>query len=148
MADFAGAVAAIRLRLEGVWNNATPIAWPNEKRPIVTDADGKPAAWVYAEVTGTDSGIRGVGKPGAHVIIDDGLIELTAFVPADTGTAEAFTNATALGEIFRTKQFYDADPGACIRTWSPRVGGADASADSGMWVGVTVTIPFEFWRIA
>lgn len=148
MADNAGAVAAIRSRLESAWAARTPIAWPNEKRPKVTDAQGKPAPWVYAEVSWTDAGIRGVGVPGRHVTIDDGLIMLTVYVPDGEGTDAALTLAGQLGEIFRTSRFYDGEPGCCVRCWTPRISGGDAGSDDGMWFAVTATIPFEFWHLA
>ena len=147
MADIAGAIAAIRSRLESAWAT-TPVGWPNEARPNVTDGSGLPAPWVYAEVVWSTAGIRGVGVPGSRVVIDDGLIMLTVFVPADEGTATAFTYAGQLGEIFRTAQFYDGEPGTAVRCQTPRVSGGDAGSDDGMWFAVTVTIPFEFWHLA
>lgn len=148
MADFAGAVAAISARLETMKPAGLPIAWPNQPRPEVVDGNGLPIAWAYAEVTGTTSRIHGVGVPGDHVVVDDGLIIATVFVPDGGGTAQAFTLAGQIGEIFRVKQFYDAEPGVCVRTWTPRISGGDAGSDDGMWFAVAVTIPFEFWRRA
>lgn len=148
MADFAGAKAAIKAYLAANWSDFA-VVWPKEKRPSLVDVDGNPVAcWIYGQIVGTRGQIRGVGVPGDHVVVDDGLIQFTAFVPADTGLDFSDIQATALGEIFRVKQFYDAEPGTCIRTWTPSVGDDSADADSGMWVGVTVTIPFEFWHRA
>jgi hypothetical protein len=148
MADFAGAVAAIRSLLSAGRPVEMPIVWPNERRPDITDADGKPAPWAYAEVASTQANIRGVGVPGDHVVIEDGLIILTVFVPDGEGDAIGFSLAGTLGEIFRVKQFYDSEPGTCVRSWTPSIGGGDAGSDDGMWFSVTVTIPFEFWRRA
>lgn len=148
MANFAGAVAAIRSRLAGLRPVELPIGWPNEGRPDVIDVGGNPAPWAYAEVVGTGAEIRGVGVPGDHVVVEDGLIMLTVFVPDGEGTGAAYALAGQLGEIFRVQQFYDAEPGVCIRSWTPRISGGDAGSDDGMWFAVTVTIPFQFWRRA
>lgn len=124
-----------------------PIGWPNEGRPDIS-GNGKPAPWAYAEVVGSGAEIRGVGVPGDHVVVEDGLIMITVYVPAGEGAAGGFETAGQLGEIFRVKQFYDAEPGVCIRTWTPRISGGDSGSDDGMWFAVTVTIPFQFWRRA
>lgn len=148
MADFAGAKAAIKAYLAAYWSSFA-VVWPNEPKPSLIGGDGNPVAcWIYGEIAGTKGQIHGVGVPGDHVVVDDGLIQFTAFVPADTGLDVADAQATALGEVFRVKQFFDAEPGTCIRTWTPSIGADTASAESGMWVGVTVTIPFEFWHRA
>lgn len=125
-----------------------PIGWPNEARPDVIDVNGNPAPWAYAEVMSTGADIRGVGVPGDHVVVEDGIIMLTVFVPDGEGTATAFGLAGQLGEIFRVQQFYDAEPGVCIRTWTPRISGGDSGSDDGMWFAVSVSIPFQFWRRA
>lgn len=148
MADFAGAKAAIRERLETAWASRTPLAWPNSAKPDPVDGQGRPIPWAYVEITGTDAGIHGVGEPGNHVVIDDGLITATVFGPADEGDDVATSLAVEIGEIFRVKQFYDAEPGTCVRTWTPRMTGGDSGSDDGMWFGVSVIIPFQFWHRA
>ena len=147
MADIAGAKAAIRAYLAAHWSGAAVI-WPNGPPPVTQDANGDPVPYVYGEINIVAAGIRGVGKPGAHVVIDDGLISLHVFVPSGDGTADADAMAGALGEVFRVKQFYDTEPGACVRTWTPRVGDGEPNADNGMRYRVTVSIPFEFWHRA
>lgn len=148
MADFAGAKAAIRERLETAWAGRTPLAWPNRPKPTFTDSQGKPVPWAYIEISGTDAGIHGVGEPGNHVVIDDGLITATVFGPADEGDDVPTQLAGALGEIFRVKQFFDAEPGTCVRTWTPKITDGAAADDKGMWFGVSVIIRFEFWHRA
>lgn len=148
MADFAGAVDAILTRLEANKPPGLPIALPNRAKPETVDADGNPVAWAYAEVLGTTAGIRGVGVPGDHVVVDDGLIMVTVFVPDGEGAGPGFALAGQIGEIFRAREFYEPSPGVCVRSWTPRITGGGAGDDNGMWFAVTVTIPFEFWRRA
>src|SRR4051794_25181820 len=100
MASFAGAVAAIRARLTAMRPVELPIAYPNEADPDFTNANGELAPWLFAEVSGAGSNIRGVGVPGDHVVVDDGLIILHVMVPTGTGSADAFAIAGDLGEIF------------------------------------------------
>lgn len=148
MADFAGAAAAIESRLEAQKPAGLPIAWPNRPRPDVVDGGGKPVPWAYAEVIGTGAEIRGVGIPGDHVVVEDGLIMITVYVPDGEGTAPGFALAGQIGEIFRVKEFFQDGPGVCVRSWTPRISGGGAGDDNGMWFAVVVTIPFEFWRRA
>lgn len=148
MADFAGAAAAIEARLESSKPAGLLVAWPNRKRPKATDEQGLPIAWAYAEVVGTGAEIRGIGVPGDHVVVEDGLIMVTVYVPAGEGTALGFALAGQIGEIFRAKEFFQDGPGVCVRSWTPRISGGGAGDDNGMWFAVVVTIPFEFWRRA
>lgn len=150
MADYDGAVAAIEGRLTANWTT-TPIGFENEDDPVQTGGDGNLAPWVFCEVVSDRAGIRGVGKPGSHVVVDEGFISATVFVPVGSGRAIARRHAVAIGEIFRTKEFYNSDPGACVRTWTPEIGpGNPATSEnpSGNWWAVTVTIPFEFFHLA
>lgn len=146
MADYAGAVAAIFARLQAQWTD-TPIAFPNGEEPATVDpGTGLPRPWIYAEVIGAGSAIVGAGVPGDHVYVYDGVIKLHVFSPKGTGTDQAFQNATTLGEIFRTREFYNETPGHCVRSWSPRVdNGGDGDSD-GIWFRVTTSIPFEYWH--
>lgn len=149
MPDFAGAVKAIEDKLKAEWTT-TPIGFENEDDPEVTSG-GQLVPWAFCEVLAGRAGIRGVGKPGDHVVVDEGDITVTVFVPRGTGRATALQLATAIGEIFRVQEFYNDVPGACVRTWTPAVGaGNSASSEnpSGNWWGVTVTIPFEFIHLA
>jgi hypothetical protein len=151
MADYAGAVAAIRDRFVAQWvtgsNPKTPIAFQNE------DFADQSTPWVYFEVINSASELQGSGTPGSHVWLYRGNIFVHVFVPVGYGAADAQALAVAAGEIFRTKQFYDTDPGCCVRTGvgadgeGPRVDGGGSGADNGNWWRVTATIPFEYWHL-
>ena len=148
--DYAGAVKAIEDRLTANWTT-TPIGFENDDRPTVLDGSGNLKPWAYCEILSTESGIKGAGKPGSHVVIDEGLVQVTVFVPAGSGRLLGRQYATAIGEIFRAKEFYNAISGACVRTWTPEVGpGNPATSEnpSGNWWAVAVTIPFEFIHLA
>lgn len=163
MADYAGAKAAIRQRLIDNWT-ATRITFQNEVPqdpwpPSTPDPDAPDfpvlAPWVHLEIfTLPGGGIQGVGVPGAHVTRTDGYIYVHVFVPAATGDGTASQLAWQIGEIFRSKVFYQAAPGCYVRTWIPRVdeGGAASTvsdiehANTGNWFRVTMSVPFEYWH--
>lgn len=150
MADYAGAVAAIETRLSSNWTT-TPIGFENSDDPVQVNGSGDLAPWVFCEIVSDRASIRGAGKPGSHVVIDEGFISATVFVPVGSGRATARQYAVSIGEIFRTKEFYNSDAGACVRTWTPEIGpGNPATSEnpSGNWWAVTVTIPFEFFHLA
>ena len=147
MADYAGAVAAIKQRLSDNWTT-TQIAFqnetPGEPWPPV-DVNGSPVAWVYLEVIAATSGLRGVGLPGSQTWLYEGNIFVHVFVPVGTGTVLANQYAVSIGEIFRAKSFYrDESAGAEVRTWSPRMDGGASAAANGNYFRVSCTIPFEF----
>lgn len=146
MADFAGAVAAIKARIAAQWAT-TPVGYMNEGKPQThNDVSGEPEPWVLVEIVGTGGDIHAAGKPGNRVWLYDGLIHAHVFVPAGTGDATAREHAVALGEIFRGAQFYDDTPGHAVRCWAPRVDGGGNGSDDGLWFRVTATIPFEYWH--
>lgn len=150
MPDYAGAVEAIEAKLAAEWTT-TPLVFENDEAPATSDGNGNLLPWAVCEVLSTDSGIRGAGKPGSHVTVDEGLVQVTVFVPSGTGRALARQHATAIGELLRTKEFYNTVPGACVRTWTPEISpGNPASSEnpSGNWWAVTVTVPFEFIHLA
>lgn len=150
MADIAGALAAIEARFNSAWT-ATAKAFPNGAAPTVRDANGIILPWVYFDAYVTDADIRGVGRPGNHVVIDRGEIEATVFVPIDSNRLTALQYAVSIGEIFRVDEFYHAEPGCCVRTWTPLVSRGDRTISEnpdGTWWAVSVTIPFEFIRFA
>lgn len=144
MADYAGAVAAIKARFAANWTS-TPIAYQNE------DFADQVVPWVYFEIINSTADLRGAGTPGAHVWLYRGNIFIHVFVPKGQGSAEATALAVAAGEIFRAQQFYDATPGCAVRTGvgpdgeGPRVDGGGSAADDGNWWRVTCTVPFEFY---
>ena len=87
MADYAGAVQAIRDRLAANWTT-TPISFQNEPFDPPTDPNsGNPAPWVALEVIGNDSELRAAGTPGDHVWIYRGHILVHVFVPVNAGAA-------------------------------------------------------------
>jgi hypothetical protein len=151
MATHAGAVAAIEARLTANWTT-TPIAFENAASdPVVLDGNSVPIPWVFCEVETDAAGIRGVGTPGSHTVLETGVVRVTVFVPVGTERATAQQYADSIGEIFRVKQFYDTDPGACVRTWTPTVSlgrPAETQNPAGSWWAVSVAIPYEFYNRA
>lgn len=143
MADYAGAVAALRTRLL-TWTT-TPIGMVNEPEPATSDANG-PIPWVMGEILGTTSRLRGAGLPGSQVWVSSGLVLAHVFVPAGSGTATAFAHAVAIGELFRAEALYASQPPNVVRCWAPRIDGGGAGDDDGKWFRVTCTIPFDYWH--
>jgi hypothetical protein len=144
MADYAGAVAAIRARLVANWTT-TPIAFQNENFDPPTDPnDGASLPWVFLEVLGNTSEVRTFGLPGSHEWLYLGHILVHVFVPVNSGVESAQQYASEIGEIFRAKEFCNGDPGSAVRSWSPRTDGGETSDDEGNWFRVTMTCPFEF----
>jgi hypothetical protein len=153
MADYAGAVAAIKQRMIDNWtttrilfqNTAPDDPWP--PIDVTSTSDPKPLApYVYFEVIGNGSRLRGAGTPGDHIWIYSGLIAAHVFVPINTGTDLAQQYAVSIGEIFRAQGFYNDGQGRIVRTWSPRTDGGGSDADNGNWFVVTCRIPFEYWH--
>lgn len=150
MADIAGALAAIEARFDTAWT-VTPKAFENSPAPDVVDGNGIALPWVYFEAYATEADIRGVGRPGNHVVIDRGEIVATVFAPLNSNRSTALQHAAAIGEIFRVQEFHHAEPGCCVRTWTPLVSRGDRTISEnpdGTWWAVSVTIPFEFIRFA
>lgn len=148
MADYAGAKAAIRARLETGWTT-TRITFQNEQPaspwpPVNGDAEIVP--WVNLEVVGTGSQIWTFGTEGNRGWRYDGLIYVHVFTPVNTGEAIANQYAVAIGELFRAAKFYDEDPGSYIRTLSPQVDDGDSGSDDGNWFRVTMTVDFTYWH--
>lgn len=148
MADYAGAVAAIKQRMTDNWKVGlvakTPIVFQNESSSY--DPGSAPTQpWVYFEVIGSSSGLRGIGMPGSHVWLYRGFILGHVFVPLNSGADVAQDYAVALGEIFRAQGFYSDGNGAIVRTWAPQTDGGGSDADDGNWWRVTCSIPFEFY---
>lgn len=153
MADYAGAVAAIKARLSANWST-TRIVETNQRLenwPPV-DANGDPTPWVLIEVIGNDARQTSTGSPGGSWHVDEGHVVVHVFVETKRGTETALQYAVTIGEIFRNEQFYTETAGHAVRTWTPRVdGGGNADVEgvpSGSWYRVTVTIPFEYLHLA
>lgn len=146
MADYAGAVAAIKARLAAGWTTTT-IVNLNEGKPTpwppVTVANAL-APFVLLEVIATRAYTL-PGDPGSlRHKVQEGFISTHVMVPVGSGTADAFTHAVALGALFENKQFFDTDPGVCIRTWTPAVDGGGEGSEDGIWFRVSMTVAFEF----
>lgn len=165
MADFAGAIAALRTYFAAQWvdgqSRRTPIAFQNEapndggSPPVAispwppTDESGAPRLWVYFEVQGNAGDLRGAGLPGDHVYLDTGHIVISAFGPKGSGSGDdggVAALAVAAGNIFRSQTLYQDGAGAklvCSAPYPPR--DAVAVANSGNQYGQTVSVPFEFF---
>jgi hypothetical protein len=149
MADYAGAVAAMRARFVAAWGATTQVAFQNEEPPASPWPPEPAAPWIFFDVIQTESLERGVGLPGAKVWLTTGNIFLQLFVPLNYGQPDVLALAQQAGEIFRAATFYvDATTGAKVMTSAPVIGGGGSNADNGNWFGVTVSIPFQFFFIA
>lgn len=149
MADYAGAVAAIRERLVANWTT-TPIAFQNETFDPPTEPNsGAPSPWVFLEVIGNTSALNAVGAGSTQEWLYLGHILVHVFVPVNSGIAIAQQYAATIAEIFRAVQFYDATAGHAVRTGyggeGPRTDGGGTDADDGNWFRVTMMCPFEYY---
>lgn len=145
MADWAGAVAAIRARFTANFT-AAPVQYQNEDPPQNPWPPASPLSpWVYFEVLQTASQIRTVGNPGNLSWLTLGHVVAHVFAPKGFALPEHLVLADAAGEVFRGATFYQTDPGAKVICRAPSVQGGDSSSDDGNWFGVTVSIPFEFY---
>lgn len=148
MADYAGAKAAIRSRLEANWTttrityqNETPAApWPPKR------ASGSPAPWVNLEIIGNGSHLWTFGTDGNRGWRYDGVIMVHVFVPVGEGIEQADEYAVAIGEIFRAAKFYDDGLGSYVRTLSPQLDGGGSGDDDGKWFRVTMSVDFTYWH--
>jgi hypothetical protein len=142
MADWAGAVAAMRARFEGAFD-AAPVKYQNEDPP------GKPwppaTPWIYFEVIQAQTTLRGVGLPGNQTWLTVGHIFIHTFVPKGRGLAEHLALAGKAGDIFRAATFYNDEPNTKVVCYGPSVQGGGSDSDDGNSFGVTVAIPFEFY---
>lgn len=148
MADYAGAEAAIRARIEANWTT-TRIAFlnedPAEPWPPVDDA-GLPEPWIFLEVECFDAPIVGGGRPGNHVFRYEGLIAVHVFTPVGTGTHLGKQYAVTIGEIFRRDTFYNETSGHAVRTEDPFPAGGNSKSEDGLWFVCTMTCPFVYWH--
>lgn len=147
MVDWAGAVAACRSRFTDNFT-AAPIQFQNEDPPQEPWPPSPKVPWVYFEVLETSSSIRGVGLPGNQTWLTLGSILVHVFAPTGYGLPEHLAIAVQAGEVFRSKTFYQNGSGSKILCMAPSVRGGDSTSDDGLWFGVTVSIPFEFFFIA
>jgi hypothetical protein len=148
MADYAGAVAAMRSRFEGAWSE-TPIAYQNEDTPSSpwppVDNDSKPTPWVYFEVVTSETNLRGAGLPGDNVWLTTGFIFIHVFTPLGFGLPESLRLAGQAAEIFRAATFYRDGAGSKVLCLAPNIDGGASDADNGNWFRVTCSVPFQFF---
>jgi Bacteriophage related domain of unknown function len=148
MADYAGAVAAMRARFEAAWAATTLAQFQNEDPPA-TPWPPENVPWVYFEVIQTASAERGVGLPGSKLWLTTGNVFVHVFVPLGYGLPAQLALTHQAGEIFRAATFYqDSTSGAKVVCGAPSEPGGASNADNGNWFGLTVSIPFEFYFIA
>jgi hypothetical protein len=145
MADWAGAVAAMRARFEGAFN-AAPVKYQNENPPENPWPPAKP--WIYFEVIQAQTAVRGVGLPGNQAWLTVGHIFIHTYVPTGSGLTDHLALAGKAGGVFRAATFYNDEPNTKVVCYGPSVQGGGSSSDDGSWFGVTVAIPFEFYFIA
>jgi hypothetical protein len=153
MANYAGAIAALRTAFAAAWAAAypaVPIAYPNTIPPAETwppiDGSGAPVPWVYFEVIGNGAALRSCGAPGSLLWLYKAHIFVHVFVPADYGTDDAEAFAVAAGEIFRAQTFYQDGAGAKIICYAPQTDGGAKDADNGNQWRITCSIPFEYYH--
>jgi len=156
MADYAGAVAAMRARFVANWT-VTKIEFQNETPQDADgvayhpwppqDDQGRSVPWVYFEVLATQSDIRGAGLPGNNIWLTRGFIYVHVFTPLGYGYADSLQLADAAGEIFRTQTFYQDGAGSKVLCMAPMTDGGATDADDGNWFRVTMAVPFEFYFV-
>lgn len=156
MADYAGAVAAMRARFVANWTE-TPVAFQNETPQGVNgaaiepwppqDGQGRSTPWVFFEVLATQSDIRGAGLPGDNVWLTRGFIYAHVFTPIGYGYPDSLRLADVAGEIFRAQTFYRDSAGSKVICMAPMTDGGATDADDGNWFRVTMAVPFEFYFI-
>ena len=149
MADWAGAVAAMRARFVALFDTATtPVKYQNEDPPENPWPPPPAKPWIYFEVIEAQTTRRGVGLPGRQTWITTGHIFIHVFVAKGFGLVGHLLIAGTAGDVFRSATFYNSEPGAKVVCSGPSVQGGDSASDDGNWFGVTVAIPFEFYFIA
>lgn len=150
MADYAGAVAAMRARFVAAWGATTPVQFQNEDPPSSPwPPEPSAGAWCYFEVIQTESKERGVGLPGSKVWLTTGNIFVHIQVPGGHGLPAQLALTNQAGSIFRAATFYqDSVTGAKVVCGAPSEPGGASDADNGNWFSLTVSIPFEFYFIA
>lgn len=149
--DVAGALAAIEKRISDNWTT-TPVAYENKRPegewPPVDPVTKAAMPWVYCELIDVPAGIVGFGTPSNQTVADGGIIKMHVMVKKGSGLKAARENAVALGELFRQQKFFDTDPTAYVRTYTPTVGRSDLVSDDGNWVGMACSVPYDFFHRA
>lgn len=144
MADYAGAVAAMRARFEAA-ALGVPTEYQNEDPPQSPWPPSPAVPWIYFEVIQASSELRGVGLPGNQTWLTTGNIFAHVFAEKGWALPDHLRIAGLAGEVFRAATFYVSAPGAKVVCGAPSIQGGGAASDDGNWFGVTVAIPFEFY---
>lgn len=148
MADYAGAVAAMRARYEAA-ALGVPTEFQNEDPPQVPWPPSPAALWIYFEVIEAATTLRGVGLPGSQLWLTTGHIFAHVFAPKGWGLPDHLRVAGLAGAVFKAATFYvDAAVGARVTCGGPSIQGGGSASDDGNWFGVSVAIPFEFYFTA
>lgn len=147
MADYAGAVAALRAAFEASAITA-PRIYQNEDPPQKPWPPAVPVPWIYLEVIQSSSELRGAGLPGNQTWLTLGHVLIHVFAPKGYALPAHLALAGQAGELYRSKTFYNTDPGAKLTCYAPAIQGGDSASDDGNYFGVTVSIPFEFFFLA
>jgi hypothetical protein len=161
MADYAGAVAAIKALLVSNWvTGGQPTSLivyantqPEPPFPPINPKTNNPAAFLVCEVSGTKGDPHTFGNAGNRFFLYSGLIVLHALVPINDGTANAEQLAVNAAEIFRTATFYVDANGSFIRTTAPNPPDGGSGADleglqAGSYFRVSCTVPFFYYHRA
>lgn len=149
MSDYAGAVGALKAAFIAGWSAQTPIAYQNETpnvAGVAIDPWPPTTPWVYFEVLGNGSEIRGAGLAGDNIWLYRGHVFIHVFTPEGYGVETGQSLAVAAGEIFRAKTFYNDGQGSKVLCMSPATDGGASDADNGNWFRVTCSIPFEYFH--
>jgi hypothetical protein len=149
MADYGGALAAIRSRLEAGWTT-TRITYQNERpaEPWPPKTGNVLTPWVNLEINHLGSQIWTFGTDGNRGWRYDGMVHVHVFTPINSGVELAQQYAVTIGELFRAAKFYDDGNGNFVRTLAPQVDGGDSGSDDGNWFRVTMTVDFTYWHRA
>lgn len=149
-ADYVGALAAVKTKLLTTTPlplDVTAIGFVNEADPVKFDSDGTPWPWLEFEVVSLSSALLGFGVQGNSVVVYDGIIKCYVYTKTGTGIDAGIAVAVALGEIFKNQDFYtNVTPGCFVRTDFPSITEGNTTSDDGLWFGVTVSIPFQYWH--
>lgn len=124
---------ALRNRLEANWNT-TPIGWVNEG----FDWPNPPVPFIFADVMSLAASQITIGAPGNNLFREQGALNITVFVPLNSGQDLARQYATTLATFFRAKDFN----GVVCR--SPRISHGRVDDVNGNWFRIDVFCPFHY----
>jgi len=129
---YAAANAAIRLRFENEWDDATPVQMPNVK------FNTPDTEWVRLNVAQASSRWASFGDPDNNTERNLGQVMVQIFTPSGEGEGRGLELADQVRSIFRSWR----DPASGVRFLVPpyaRVIGVDKK-----WYQINVVAPFQF----